>query len=96
MELMSTKPNQFRSLIAASGQAPVAQANTPVAVDTIPRKIRKPGKRTAPDYVQVGVYIPKKLHHEAKVLLIREGGARDFSQLVGDLLAEYANNRSHA
>jgi hypothetical protein len=91
---MSTKPNQFRSLIAASGQAPVAQANTPVAIDEVPRKARKLGKRTAPDYVQVGVYIPKKLHHEAKVLLIREGGNRDFSQLIGDLLAEYALTRT--
>ena len=91
---MSTKPNQFRSLIAASGQAPVAQANTPVAIDKVPAKTRKLGKRTAPDYVQVGVYIPKKLHHEAKVLLIREGGNRDFSQLIGDLLAEYALTRT--
>lgn len=92
---MSTKPNQFRSLIAASGQAPVAQANTPITGE-VPRKARKPGKRTAPDYVQVGVYIPKKLHHEAKVLLIREGGNRDFSQLVGDLLSDYALKRTSA
>ena len=93
---MSTKPNQFRSLIAASGQAPAAQANAPIVLDEAPRKVRKPGKRTAPDYVQVGVYIPKKLHHEAKVLLIREGGNRDFSQLVGDLLTDYALRRNSA
>ena len=90
---MSTKPNQFRSLIAASGQAPVAQANTPAVVEAVRQRTRKLGKRTAPDYVQVGVYIPKKLHHEVKVLLIREGGDRDFGQLVGDLLTEYANER---
>ena len=90
---MTTKPNQFRSLIAASGQAPVAQihASTPVEEPVTPR--RPQGKRVAPGYVQVGVYIPKKLHNEAKVKLIQEGADRDFSQLVADLLTEYVNDR---
>lgn len=90
---MSAKLNQFRSLIAASGQAPVAQSNASLTLAEAPAKTREPGKRTSPDYVQVGVYIPKKLHNEAKVLLIREGESRDFSQLVGDLLAAYVINR---
>lgn len=89
---MTTKANQFRSLIAASGQAPVAQSNAPEHTQP-PRESRRVGKRTAPDYVQVGVYIPKRLHHEAKVLLIRDGADRDFSQLIGDLLTEYVNKR---
>jgi hypothetical protein len=90
---MSTKPNQFRSLIAASGQAPVAQSNAQTSA-VEPSPTRRPlGKRTAPDYVQVGVYIPKQLHNQAKVLLINEGEDRDFSQLVGDLLAQYVNKR---
>jgi hypothetical protein len=90
---MTTKPNQFRSLIAASGQAPVAQihADTP-AEEAVPTR-RPQGKRVAPGYVQVGVYIPKKLHNEAKVKLIQEGADRDFSQLIADLLTEYVNNR---
>jgi hypothetical protein len=91
---MSTKPNQFRSLIAASGQSPIAQTNPQSSVAD-PQPIRRRlGKRTAPDYVQVGVYIPKQLHNQAKVLLIHEGADRDFSQLIGDLLAQYVNKQT--
>lgn len=90
---MTAKPNQFRSLIAASGQAPVAQiqANTPA--EETPATRRLPGKRATPGYVQVGVYIPKQLHNQAKVKLIQEGQDRDFSQLIGDLLTGYVNDR---
>lgn len=89
---MSTKPNQFRSLIAASGQAP-AQTPSQEVSDKHPAR-RRLGKRTAPDYVQVGVYIPKQLHNRAKVLLINEEADRDFSQLIGDLLSAYVDHRS--
>ena len=83
---MTTKPNQFRSLIAASGQAPVAQIHADTPTEE-PAPARRPqGKRVAPGYVQVGVYIPKKLHNQAKVQLIQEGEDRDFSQLIADLL----------
>lgn len=91
---MTVKTNQFRSLIAASGQAPIAQPSsnaTPVDKSFVPRRL---GKRTAPDYVQVGVYIPKRLHNQAKVLLIHEGQDRDFSQLIGDLLTAYVDQQN--
>ncbi len=91
---MSTKPNQFRSLIAASGQAPVAQTNSHPPTQEKHAKRRPLGKRTAPDYVQVGVYLPKRLHSQAKVLLIHEGADRDFSQLIGDLLAAYVDKQT--
>jgi len=42
----------------------------------------------------VGVYIPKQLHNQAKVLLIHEGVDRDFSQLIGDLLSAYVNRQT--
>ena len=85
---MSTKPNQFRSLIAASGQAPTTQTTGHApGLDQAGR--RRVGKRTAPDYVQVGIYLPRHLHTQAKVLLLQEGEDRDFSQLMGDLLAAY-------
>ncbi len=89
---MSTKPNQFRSLIAASGQAP-AQTTSQEAPEEHGTR-RRLGKRTAPDYVQVGVYIPKQLHNKAKVLLIHEEADRDFSQLIGDLLTAYVNDQT--
>ena len=93
---MSTKTNQFRSLIAASGQSPVAQTSLQTTIQATDAQTtrRRLGKRTAPDYVQVGVYIPKRLHNQAKVLLIHEGADRDFSQLIGDLLAQYVLGQS--
>jgi hypothetical protein len=90
---MTTKPNQFRSLIAASGQAPVAQIHASTPAEEPAPKRRPQGKRAAPGYVQVGVYIPKKLHDGAKIKLIQEGEDRDFSQLIADLLTGYVNNR---
>ncbi len=90
---MTTKTNQFRSLIAASGQSPVAQSNSQLPAVDSSSSPRRVGKRTAPDYVQVGVYIPKQLHNKAKVLLINEGADRDFSQLVGDLLSAYVSKQ---
>lgn len=91
---MTTKPNQFRDLIAASGQAPVAQVSVNGTSTDQPTGRRRIGKRTAPDYVQVGVYIPKQLHNQAKVLLIQQGQDRDFSQLIGDLLSAYVNHQN--
>lgn len=91
---MTTKTNQFRDLIAASGQAPVAQVSANGTSTDQPAGRRRLGKRTAPDYVQVGVYIPKQLHNQAKVLLIHEGQDRDFSQLIGDLLSAYVNHQN--
>jgi len=87
-----SKTNQFRSLIEASGQAPVAEPNLPIVQAVEAKRTRRIGKRTAPDYVQVGVYIPKALHNKAKVLLIQEGHDRDFSQLIGDLLQQYVGS----
>lgn len=90
---MTLKPNQFRSLIAASGQAvPTQTALDRIATEPTTGR-RRLGKRTAPDYVQVGVYIPKQLHNQAKVLLIHEDANRDFSQLIGDLLSDYVLKR---
>jgi hypothetical protein len=89
---MTNKPNPFRSLIAVSGQAPVAQIQASTPEEPAPTR-RRQGKRAAPGYVQVGVYLPKKLHNEAKVKLIQEGVDRDFSQLIADLLTEFVANR---
>jgi len=91
---MTIKTNQFRSLIAASGQVPPAQSNPNGTAADQSSSRRRLGKRTAPDYVQVGVYIPKKLHNQAKVLLINEGQDRDFSQLIGDLLSAYVDQQT--
>lgn len=93
----NNKPNQFRSLIAASGQVTVPPpAPLQISAAAAVPKVRKAGKRAAPDYVQVGVYIPKALHNRAKVALIQEGQDRDFSELVADLLSRYVSSRPTA
>ena len=43
------------------------------------------GKRGNPNYAQVTAYIPKTLHNETKVNLIRQNN-REFSELVEELL----------
>lgn len=52
-----------------------------------PRKRR--GKRNDPAYTQVTAYIRKETHHQVKLALLQEGGDREFSELVEDLLSEY-------
>ena len=50
------------------------------------------GKRGNPDYSQVTTYIPKTLHDETKVKLIRQGN-KEFSLLVEELLTAW--NQQH-
>lgn len=52
-----------------------------------PKRGRPGGKakRGNPDYAQVTAYIPKTLHNETKVKLIRQSN-REFSELVEELL----------
>jgi hypothetical protein len=50
------------------------------------------GKRGNADYAQVTAYIPKTLHNETKMNLIRQGN-REFSELVEELLTGW--NQQH-
>lgn len=86
---MAPKTNSFRSLIAASGQAPVPGSDAEKTTESPLTKVRPSGKRKAPDFVQVGIYLPKQLHRKAKVALLHEKEDRDFSELMADLLAEH-------
>ena len=76
------KSNRFKNLSAAlKGQnLPSQQEAT-----AVPLSKRKGGKRSDPNYVQVGVYVPKTLHLEVKKLLL-EHPEMDMSDLVGELL----------
>lgn len=53
---------------------------------------RPTGKRTNPNYGQVTAYIPKALHEDVKIALIKEGG-KEFSTLVEELLSGWMKNR---
>ena len=55
---------------------------------TVRKKRRQAGKRSNPDYEQIGAYIPKSLHLAVKKRLLEEQGL-DFSDLVKELLEEW-------
>lgn len=48
------------------------------------RKRKATGKRSDPNYIQVGAYIPKELNKDVKRLLVDVD--KDFSELVTELL----------
>lgn len=52
-----------------------------------PVTAKKGGKRSDPDYIQVGAYIPRALNKQVKRHLLETD--QDFSELVGELLAEW-------
>ncbi|MFG6100576.1 hypothetical protein SPB21_35385 [Leptothoe sp. ISB3NOV94-8A] len=51
------------------------------------RKRKKTGKRSDPNYIQVGAYIPKTLNEDVKIKLVRHEG--DFSDLITELLEKW-------
>jgi hypothetical protein len=68
---------------------------SPAPVETpAPKKRGRPaGKRSDPGYVQVTAYIPSELHHNIKLALLQERKGREFSELVGELLAAWLESR---
>lgn len=56
----------------------------------VKRKGRPRGKRSDPNYTQVGAYIPKDLDKQVKRKLLDED--IDFSELVADLLLKWISD----
>jgi hypothetical protein len=78
---MKDKPSKFADMLRTRKDGDTPEAEPPA-------KRGRPGgegKRGNPNYAQVTAYIPRKLHDETKVNLIRLGN-REFSQLVEELL----------
>ena len=48
---------------------------------------RVQGKRSNPEYGQVGAYVPKKLYKAVKKKLLNE--SNDFSELITELLSKW-------
>ena len=98
------KPNPFRSFLVDTEAEPkqVTEEATevlptapppPVPMESpAPERKRggKTGKRSNPDYIQVGAYIPKAIDREVKRKLLDED--MDFSDLVTRLLQEWLSN----
>ena len=83
---MKDKPSKFAGIMR-DRQETAKETGEADAQVTKPTRGRPGGrgKRQNPTYAQVTAYIPKKLHGETKVNLIRQGN-REFSELVEELL----------
>ncbi len=57
-----------------------------------PKKRKSSGKRTDPDFKQVGAYIRKDTYLQIQRLLLEQPD-KDFSDLVEELLTNYLNNQ---
>lgn len=82
--------------LAQSRQKPKA---TPVpeqapAPEVTPKKRQRKatGKRSDPNYIQVGAYIPIELNKSVKRLLVDKD--QDFSELVSELLAQWVQENN--
>lgn len=84
---MKDKPSKFAELLRTrkddESPEPVAKRGRPGGQ----------GKRKNPDYAQVTAYIPKTLHDETKVKLIRQDN-KEFSLLVEELLTDWNRKQS--
>lgn len=91
--------SKFKSILnAAKGKEPEPELedNQPMPVaESPPQKRGRPkGKRSHPDYEQVTAYIRKDTHRAAKIALLSEGEAREFSELVQELLEQWLKSRT--
>jgi hypothetical protein len=95
-----TPQSKFTAILEQKREGAEAEKEAlqqPVSSPTAGRKGpgRPAGKRTNPDYAQVTAYIPKSLHEDVKIALIKEGG-KEFSTLVEELLSEWMRGKAAA
>lgn len=93
-----SKGNRFQALSAAikGEDLPEVQQEENVSAEpassinpAVAKRGRARGKRSNPDFEQVGAYIPKALNLEVKRLLLEED--IDFSELIAKLLQKWVD-----
>jgi len=75
--------------VTPSPSTPVAETVVPASE---PKRGRATGKRSNPNYTQVGAYIPKELNRDVKRLLVDE--EQDLSDLIIELLQTWVSSKS--
>lgn len=88
---MADPASMFDKLAKGRQKAKATPAAEPVP-EPKKRQRKATGKRSDPDYIQVGSYIPKELNKEVKRALVDYEG--DFSDLVAELLADWVERQS--
>jgi hypothetical protein len=61
--------------------------------DASRKRGRPPAKRSDPAYVGFTTYIRKDTHLKVKIALLQEGGDRELSELVEELLAKWVKDK---
>jgi hypothetical protein len=85
---MPDAASMFDKLAQGRQKTKVAPEPAPALVDEPKRRQRKAtGKRSDPNYIQVGAYVPIELNKSVKRLLVDK--EQDFSELVSELLEEW-------
>ena len=73
----------------SKNESPKTQDQTVQKVEEVqPKKRKSSGKRTDPDFKQVGAYIRKDTYLQIQRLLLEQPD-KDFSDLVEELLTDY-------
>jgi hypothetical protein len=78
--------SKFTSVLEAARGRDVQEEPAPII--RIARG-RPKGKRSDPSFEQVTAYIRKDTYLKVKMSLLQEGGDRDFSDVVEELLSEF-------
>ena len=85
-EELASKKNKVKEV------KPVPTKTKDLEASTTPKKRKSTGKRTDPNYKQVGAYIKKDTYLQIQKLLLDKPD-KDFSDLVQELLSGYLDNQ---
>ncbi|MDB9529927.1 hypothetical protein PN498_28330 [Oscillatoria sp. CS-180] len=81
---MADPASMFDKLAQNRQKAKATPPSEPAPDEPKRRQRKATGKRSDPNYIQVGAYIPKELNKEVKRSLVDYEG--DFSDLIAELL----------
>jgi hypothetical protein len=87
-------PSKFDAL--KKTKTPKEQETEPTPPPAVPpmesKQSRATGKRSNPDYTQIGAYIPKTLNKDVKRLLVDDDS--DLSDLITKLLQDWVSSKA--
>lgn len=81
----------FDDVLKTSKASKKNKKDTPLVAET-PKKKKSSGKRTDPDFKQVGAYVKKDTYLQIQKLLLDKPD-KDFSDLVQELLSGYLDKQ---